>query len=131
MFASGLHPEMGKWLSAVRVLKADDGGKEPWGSVSMTTARARDVHKVHDIAQASMDRRREHMPGDDDCTGCMMQEFPDDANLAILQVCPPTTHAVSVATPPPPVCQHGRSDSSQLCMAARYQAQGQRQAACE
>lgn len=86
MFASGAHPEMGRWVSAVRVLKDTDGSDERRGSVSMMSARATALHKVHDIAQASMDRRRQRMPGDDDCSGCMMQEFPADGNLAILQV---------------------------------------------
>lgn len=86
MFATGVHPEMGKWMSAVRVLKDEDGGSESWGSVSMMSAKTQQLHKVHDIAQASMDRRRQSMPAGDDCVGCMMQDFPTDANLAILQV---------------------------------------------
>eukprot|EP00892_Ulva_mutabilis_P002240 jgi/Ulvmu1/12016/UM083_0029.1 len=85
MFASGVHPEMGKWMSAVRVLKGDDGSDLHWGSVSMMSAKAAELHKMHDLVAQSM-AKRHSLKASDDCDGCMMQEYPDGANAAVLQV---------------------------------------------
>lgn len=107
MFASGMHPEMGKWVSAVRVLKTEAAGCDGhWGSVSMMSTKAQELHKMHDIVDRSMAIRRERMPATDDCAGCMMQEFPDDANVAILQVCSAALPLASLAYPYPCLQAH-------------------------